>query len=113
GVDVQKLLPQLSVYLGHVQLASTQVYLSMTPELLAEANGRFERYAGREGGHDSSHLARSVGPALPARPPRRRAQPHCQRPPERPSILTAAPDICRPPPPAGRCRPPGPRPRHG
>jgi hypothetical protein len=49
---VQKLLPQLSVYLGHVQLASTQVYLSMTPELLAEANGRFERYAGKEGGHD-------------------------------------------------------------
>jgi integrase/recombinase XerD len=52
GVDVQKLLPQLSVYLGHVQLASTQVYLSMTPELLAEANGRFERYAGKEGSHD-------------------------------------------------------------
>jgi hypothetical protein len=49
---VQQLLPQLSVYLGHVQLASTQVYLGMTPELLAEANGRFERYAGREGGHD-------------------------------------------------------------
>jgi site-specific recombinase XerD len=49
---VQKLLPQLSVYLGHVQLASTQVYLSMTPELLAEANGRFERYAGKEGSHD-------------------------------------------------------------
>src|SRR5215468_9519231 len=52
GVDVQKVLPQLSVYLGYVHLASTQVYLSMTPELLAEANGRFERYAGREGGHD-------------------------------------------------------------
>ena len=49
---MQKLLPQLSVYLGHVQLASTQVYLSMTPELLAEANGRFERYAGKEGSHD-------------------------------------------------------------
>jgi hypothetical protein len=49
---VQKLLPQLSAYLGHVQLASTQVYLSMTPELLAEANGRFERYAEKEGGHD-------------------------------------------------------------
>jgi integrase/recombinase XerD len=52
GVDVQKMLPQLSVYLGHVHLSSTQVYLSMTPELLAEANGRFERYAGKEGGHD-------------------------------------------------------------
>jgi integrase/recombinase XerD len=52
GADVQKLLPQLSVYLGHVHLAATQVYLSMTPELLAEANARFERYAGKEGKHD-------------------------------------------------------------
>jgi site-specific recombinase XerD len=52
GADVQTLLPQLAVYLGHVHLISTQVYLSMTPELLAEANGRFERYAGKEGGDD-------------------------------------------------------------
>jgi site-specific recombinase XerD len=52
GADVQKLLPQLSVYLGHVHLVSTQVYLSMTPELLAEASGRFERYAGKEAGRD-------------------------------------------------------------
>ncbi|MCI0462157.1 MAG: tyrosine-type recombinase/integrase [Gemmataceae bacterium] len=52
GADVQKLLPQLSVYLGHVHLAATQVYLRMTPELLAEANARFERYAGEEAGHE-------------------------------------------------------------
>jgi integrase/recombinase XerD len=52
GADVQKLLPHLSVYLGHVCLAATQVYLSMTPELLAEANSRFERYAAGEGNHD-------------------------------------------------------------
>ena len=45
GLDVQKLLPHLSVYMGHVSLASTQVYLSMTPELLGEAKTRFERYA--------------------------------------------------------------------
>jgi integrase/recombinase XerD len=51
GADVQKLLHQLSVYLGHVHLAGTQVYLSMTPELLGEANARFERYTGKEGGH--------------------------------------------------------------
>jgi integrase/recombinase XerD len=49
GADVQKLLPQLSVYLGHVSVASTQVYLSMTPELLREANARFERYSRKEG----------------------------------------------------------------
>jgi site-specific recombinase XerD len=52
GADVQKLLPVLSVYLGHAHLASTQAYLSMTPELLQEANRRFERYAGKEGSHD-------------------------------------------------------------
>jgi integrase len=48
GADVQRLLPQLSVYLGHVHLGATQVYLSMTPELLAEANACFARYAGKE-----------------------------------------------------------------
>ena len=52
GADVQKLLPKLSVYLGHAYLAATQVYLSMTPELLAEANARFERYAGKESPDD-------------------------------------------------------------
>jgi integrase len=51
GACVQKLLPQLSVYMGHVYLASTVVYLSMTPELLTEANNRFERYARQEGNH--------------------------------------------------------------
>lgn len=50
GADVQKLLHQLSVYLGHVHLDGTQVYLSMTPELLREANARFERYT-EKGGH--------------------------------------------------------------
>jgi site-specific recombinase XerD len=48
GADVQRLLPHLSVYLGHVHIRTTQVYLSMTPELLQEANLRFERYAGKE-----------------------------------------------------------------
>jgi integrase/recombinase XerD len=52
GKDVQKLLPQLSVYLGHTHLAATQVYLTMTPELLHEASLRFERYAAPEGHHD-------------------------------------------------------------
>jgi integrase/recombinase XerD len=48
GADVQQLLPHLSVYLGHIYLASTQVYLTMTPELLQEAGVRFERYAQEE-----------------------------------------------------------------
>jgi integrase len=45
--DVQHLLPQLSVYLGHVHLAATQVYLTMTSELLDEANQRFEQYTAK------------------------------------------------------------------
>jgi integrase len=44
GADVQTLLPALSTYLGHVDLHSTQCYLTMTPELLAEANRRFRDY---------------------------------------------------------------------
>lgn len=44
GADVQRLLPVLSTYLGHARLAHTQVYLSMTPELLQEASLRLERY---------------------------------------------------------------------
>jgi len=43
--DVQKLLPQLATYLGHVSIAATQVYITMTPELLHAASVRFERYA--------------------------------------------------------------------
>jgi hypothetical protein len=41
---VQTLLPALSTYLGHVDLHSTQYYLTMTPALLAEANVRFQDY---------------------------------------------------------------------
>jgi integrase len=52
GANVQQLLAQLSVYLGHVHLAATQVYLSMTPELLHEASVRFDRYVADEDGHD-------------------------------------------------------------
>jgi len=48
GLDVQRLLPHLSVYLGHAKLAATQVYLTMTPEILAEAGARFEHYTRKE-----------------------------------------------------------------
>jgi integrase/recombinase XerD len=49
GADVQNLVFQLSVYLGHAHLADTQAYLSMTPDLLREANALFECYAERGG----------------------------------------------------------------
>jgi site-specific recombinase XerD len=51
GADVQRLVYHLSVYLGHAHLADTQVYLTMTPELLQHASRRFERYAREEDGH--------------------------------------------------------------
>lgn len=51
GADVQRLLPQLATYLGHVDVASTQHYLSMTAELLQQASLRFERYAQPEVRH--------------------------------------------------------------
>lgn len=43
GADVQKLLPQLSVYLGHCCLSSTQAYLNMTPELLQQVSDMLSR----------------------------------------------------------------------
>lgn len=51
GSEVQRLVYHLSVYLGHSQLADTQVYLTMTPELLQHAGTRFERYARGEDDH--------------------------------------------------------------
>jgi len=45
GVDPASRLLQLSTFLGHVNPASTAVYLTVTTELLSEANQRFERWA--------------------------------------------------------------------
>ena len=43
GVDVERRLPQLSTYLGHVSPSTTYWYLTATPELLALAGKRAER----------------------------------------------------------------------
>jgi len=51
GYDVQRLLPHLSTYLGHLDISSTQHYLKMIPELLHEAGNLFERYALSEATH--------------------------------------------------------------
>ena len=48
---MQRLLPKLSTYLGHVHISGTQRYLTLTPELLREASLRFENYA-MEPSHD-------------------------------------------------------------
>jgi len=45
GANVQRLLPLLSTYLGHIHIATTQQYLTMTSELLRQASIRFENYA--------------------------------------------------------------------
>lgn len=41
GLDVQALLPTLSVYLGHVRPEDTYWYLTATPDLLRTAGARF------------------------------------------------------------------------
>jgi integrase/recombinase XerD len=45
GRDVQRLLPRLATYLGHIDVKSTQRYLHMTTDLLQEASERFASYA--------------------------------------------------------------------
>jgi integrase len=43
GEDVERRLPVLSTYLGHVQVANTYWYLSGCPELLGQAASRLEK----------------------------------------------------------------------
>lgn len=43
GVDVERHLPELSTYLGHVKVSDTYWYLSTTPELLALVTQRLEQ----------------------------------------------------------------------
>lgn len=45
GVEPSGRLLQLATFMGHVDPSSTAVYLTITPELLSEANSRFEAYA--------------------------------------------------------------------
>ncbi len=45
GIDPAARLHVLSTFLGHVNPNSTTVYLTITTELLEQANARFERYA--------------------------------------------------------------------
>ena len=55
GKDVQRLLPVLSTYLGHKNIANTSVYLTMTNGLLGKASTLFERFAGQEEDDDVRH----------------------------------------------------------
>lgn len=49
GMSVKALLPNLAVYLGHVQPSHTYWYLTATPELLGAAAESFRQYADQGG----------------------------------------------------------------
>jgi len=44
GNDVNARLPWLATYMGHVEIASTQIYLQAIPELTEQVAHRFRRY---------------------------------------------------------------------
>jgi hypothetical protein len=44
-INVADRLAHLSTFMGHADPASTAVYLTITDDLLREANGRFEVFA--------------------------------------------------------------------
>ncbi|HEY6343746.1 MAG TPA: tyrosine-type recombinase/integrase [Bryobacteraceae bacterium] len=43
GINPESKLPHLATYLGHRDIASTLIYLNLTPELLYEASERFRK----------------------------------------------------------------------
>jgi len=47
GADVQTKLPALSIYMGHVSVASTQYYLTCLDDVAQQASERFERHCAR------------------------------------------------------------------
>jgi integrase len=55
GINPQSRLPYLATYLGHKDINSTLVYLTITQELLQEASERFRQHSRRvldgHGGH--------------------------------------------------------------
>jgi integrase len=46
GVDVQRVLPSLSTYLGHVKVTDTYWYVTAIPALMSTVSERFERFVG-------------------------------------------------------------------
>ena len=59
GANVQAKLPFLSTYLGHVDLAATQRYLTILPETKLAASERFRRYGGGLIAATGKHHARA------------------------------------------------------
>lgn len=48
GIDIDRNILALSTYVGHVKVTDTYWYVTATPELMAAAARRFERFAGGE-----------------------------------------------------------------
>lgn len=48
GDDVQSKLILLSTFMGHTEISSTEIYLTITMDLLKEANNRFYKQFGKE-----------------------------------------------------------------
>lgn len=95
GANVQVLLPRLSTYMGHLDLRSTQLYLTMTHELLGEASRRFEGYAMSEGNENDHRKApnRAVPAPLPGPGNALGPQPQPKYPSQLPGHLRPAPSF--------------------
>lgn len=66
GVDVQTRLPWLSTFLGHVDIQSTEVYLTITADLYQQAGARFYECFGRDLESEARHEQDSpAGPDYP------------------------------------------------
>jgi integrase len=86
GINPESKLPYLATYLGHRDIHSTLVYLTITQELLGLANERFRAFGARalvatQGESHAPDTAVAVEPAAPvlprlADPPARRFEPH-------------------------------------
>lgn len=48
GKDVQKLLPILSTYMGHIGISETSLYLTITDSIMKHASDLFESYSNEE-----------------------------------------------------------------
>ncbi len=93
GADLQRLLPYLATYLGHVDLSSTQRYLTLTPELLREASRRFNRYA-TDNPNERPDITQPMDSPVSPRASDRRTQSLSQYPKKLPRHAHTASAIC-------------------
>jgi len=49
GTDIDQAMLALSTYLGHAKISNIYCYLTVVPELMALAGGKFELFAPEQG----------------------------------------------------------------